>query len=53
MANGKLEAIWIKRMRLGPMDTRNRALLRTGQGLVGNADRRLTTLIREISPIDA
>lgn len=38
MATGRLEAIWLKRMKLGPMDRRDRATLRAGRGLVDNAN---------------
>lgn len=47
-AAGRLEAIWVKRSRRGPMERRQEALLRAGRGLVDNADqggRRQATLI--------
>jgi MOSC domain-containing protein YiiM len=45
-----LKAIWIKRAHWGPMDPADCATLRTGRGIVGNADqggRRQVTLIEE------
>jgi len=47
---GRLEAIWIKRFRRGPMDTTEQATLRAQRGLVGNADqgrRRQVTLMEQ------
>ena len=36
---GRLEAIWVKRAKAGPMDPVDRALLEDGMGLRGNANR--------------
>jgi MOSC domain-containing protein YiiM len=47
---GELSAIWIKRMKRGPMDPAQSATLVAKRGLVGNADqgrRRQVTLIEE------
>jgi len=38
MLEGKLEAIWLKRARHGPMDAVERASLVPGHGIVGNAN---------------
>ena len=50
-ATGKLEAIWIKRMKRGPMDSVEQAVMQMGEGLVGNANqggrRQVTILERE------
>ncbi|HJU74449.1 MAG TPA: MOSC domain-containing protein [Gemmatimonadaceae bacterium] len=46
--SGRLEAIWIKRVRRGPMDAVHNAVLEAGRGIVGNANqggRRQVTLI--------
>ncbi len=48
-AAGRLEAIWLKRVRGGPMDPVDSAELMAGRGLVGNADqggRRQVTLVQ-------
>jgi MOSC domain-containing protein YiiM len=49
---GKLEQIWIKRMKGGPMDPRDRATLVAGRGLEGNANqggkRQVTILSKEV-----
>ena len=50
MTTGKLEAIWIKRFKGGPMDPVAEADLVSGKGLVGNADqgrRRQVTIIEK------
>lgn len=47
----RLEAIWLKRAKRGPMDPRQRARLLAGQGIEGNADfctlRQVTLLAAE------
>ena len=51
-AGGRLEAIWIKRMKRGPMDFVEQAVMQAGEGLVGNANqggrRQVTILEREV-----
>jgi MOSC domain-containing protein YiiM len=50
MMTGQLQSIWIKRMKLGPMDAANSAELTVGQGIAGNANqggKRQVTLIEE------
>jgi MOSC domain-containing protein YiiM len=47
---GRLEAIWLKRMRRGPMDAVEHAMLKAHYGLVGNTDqggRRQVTLLEQ------
>lgn len=48
---GKLEAIWIKRFRRGPMDPRESAALRAGRGIEENANqggkRQVTVISKE------
>ncbi len=52
MDKPELQAIWIKRVRLGPMDSVTSAQLRSGKGIVGNANqgghRQVTLLEMEI-----
>ena len=49
---GTLEAIWIKRMKQGPMDSVESAMLEVGVGLIGNANqggrRQVTIVEREV-----
>lgn len=48
MTGGRLEAIWIKGARRGPMDSVDSAVLEQGRGIVGNSNqggRRQVTLI--------
>ncbi|MFB3820117.1 MAG: MOSC domain-containing protein [Candidatus Methylomirabilales bacterium] len=50
MGAGRLEAIWVKRMRRGPMDGVESATLVAGKGIVGNAHqggRRQVTIIEQ------
>ncbi|MCB0192062.1 MAG: MOSC domain-containing protein [Anaerolineae bacterium] len=51
-ATGKLEAIWIKRMKMGPMDLVDQAALKTNRGLVNNANqggkRQVTIIEKEV-----
>jgi MOSC domain-containing protein YiiM len=50
MDNGRLQAIWIKRMKLGPMDAAESAALVAGKGIVGNANqggKRQVTIIEQ------
>jgi MOSC domain-containing protein YiiM len=47
---GQLEAIWLKRMKGGPMDSADKAKFKAHQGLVGNANqggKRQVTLIEQ------
>jgi MOSC domain-containing protein YiiM len=52
MDKGKIQAIWIKRMKLGPMDAAEYASLLAGKGIVGNANqggkRQVTIIEQEI-----
>lgn len=51
MTTGKLEAIWIKRAKRGPMDPKASATLIANRGIVGNADqgrkRQVTIMAQE------
>jgi MOSC domain-containing protein YiiM len=50
--SGRLEAIWVKRMKLGPMDPVGEARVVAGKGIVGNANqggrRQVTIIEREV-----
>lgn len=52
ISTARLEAIWIKRVRRGPMDPVDSAALRAGSGIVGNANRggrrQVTIIEREV-----
>lgn len=52
MNRGRLEAIWVKRMKRGPMDSAPSAELRAGRGIAGNANqggkRQVTIIEQEI-----
>jgi MOSC domain-containing protein YiiM len=49
--SGRLESIWIKRFRRGPMDSAHKATLVTGRGIAGNTNqggkRQVTIISRE------
>jgi MOSC domain-containing protein YiiM len=48
MSAGRIAAIWVKRMKLGPMDAVETARLMAGRGIIGNANqggRRQVTII--------
>ncbi|MCB0208968.1 MAG: MOSC domain-containing protein [Anaerolineae bacterium] len=49
---GKLEAIWIKRMKMGPMDPVDQAALKANRGLINNANqggkRQVTIIEKEV-----
>lgn len=50
MSTGKLEAIWLKRAKRGPMDPKSAAKLKAGRGLIGNANqggKRQVTIIAQ------
>lgn len=47
---GRLKAIWLKRMKAGPMDSVHKVSLVAGRGLIGNADqggKRQVTILEE------
>jgi MOSC domain-containing protein YiiM len=46
----RLERIWLKRAKQGPMDAVDSAVMETGRGLVGNADR---GGLRQVTIIDS
>ncbi len=50
--DGRVDALWLKRMKRGPMDTVTEMVLVVGKGLVGNADqggrRQITIMEREM-----
>ncbi len=52
MSEGRIEAIWLKRMKRGPMDPVSTAKLVAGRGIVGNANqggrRQVTIIEREL-----
>lgn len=52
---GQLHAIWVKRMRQGPMDGAEAVVLRAGRGLVGNANQggRRQVTVMELEAWDA
>jgi MOSC domain-containing protein YiiM len=50
MDTGRLQAIWIKRAKRGPMDFADSATMRAGKGIAGNANqggRRQVTIIEQ------
>ena len=54
--SGRLQAIYVKRFKRGPMDPRDAAILIAGQGLLGNANkggRRQVILLEEEAWADA